>query len=177
MIPMSIRSLIPASAICGAMLVPAFASLSNLDRKYNTGGARQTTTTTNRKPAVSRTAGRTPKPQREAGQAATTVKPDRGQAQEKPRKGNSEPETINPAEDEDLAANLKLVTDMLTAWKNGDDQTLLDIFTPIVIKTSLIIENHRIRAIGESQYTGMRADHYGKLLPEADYEALAKDAD
>lgn len=129
---MSIRSLIPASAICGAMLVPAFASLSNLDRKYNTGGARQTTTTTNRKPAVSRTAGRTPKPQREAGQAATTVKPDRGQAQEKPRKGNSEPETINPAEDEDLAANLKLVTDMLTAWKNGDDQTLLDIFTPTV---------------------------------------------
>lgn len=74
------------------------------------------------------------------------------------------------------------------AWpiRGGAVGTLIDFITkfeapgfttPIVIKTSLIIENHRIRAIGESQYTGMRADHYGKLLPEADYEALAKDAD
>lgn len=49
MIPMSIRNLIPISA----MLLPASASLSHLDRKHNTGGAHQTTT--NRKPAVSPT--------------------------------------------------------------------------------------------------------------------------
>lgn len=107
-------------------LLPAFGSLSNLDKKYGTrGSSRQTT----RKPAH---VTRRQAPARPSKPTANQVQEQTAPSNTPASKTTSGYAKINPAGNKKLADALKVAETLYEAWQAGDEQTLMGLFSPKV---------------------------------------------